>query len=496
MLAYAAPMGADVEEQRFSRGDRMRHREKVRRCLDALRRMVEEDRFTVDDCTGLEMELNLVGPEGRPALRNDEVLAHLEDPDFVTELGQWNLEINVPPRLISGDGLQAYERGMRDSLNRAEQRAAELDVGLLTIGILPTLLAPHVDGSTISANPRYSMLNDAVLAERGEDVLLDIEGDHERLRTTSDSIMPEAACTSVQLHVQVSPQSFAGWWNAAQAISGIQLALGANSPYLLGHALWAESRVPLFEQATDTRSEELKVQGVRPRVWFGEGWCEGVTDLFDENTRYFAGLLPIVEDEDPMEVLDAGGCPQLRELLMHSSTVWRWNRPVYDVSGGEAHLRVENRVLPAGPTVLDTTANAAFFFGLARGLVETPRPPWTRMSFDAAFESFQAGARHGIDAEVYWPGVGQVSATELVLRRLLPVAHEGLRAWGCDEESVDRYLGVIQGRCTTRTNGASWFTGKVKDAEGRGMSREDALHGVVADYRAAMHSNEPVHTWS
>ena len=488
-------MGAEVEQQRFTRGDRMRHREKVRRCLHALRRMVEEGCFTVDACTGLEMELNLVGPDGQPALRNAEVLARLEDPDFVTELGQWNLEINVPPRLISGDGLQAYEQSMRDSLNRAEEKAAELEVGLLTIGILPTLLEPHVDGSTISANPRYSMLNDAVLAERGENVLLEIEGDHEQLRTTSESIMPEAACTSVQLHVQVAPEEFADWWNAAQAISGIQLALGANSPYLLGRELWAESRVPLFEQATDTRSEELKVQGVRPRVWFGEGWCSGATDLFDENVRYFAGLLPIVEDEDPIEVLDAGGCPELPELLMHSSTVWRWNRPVYDVSGGEAHLRVENRVLPAGPTVLDTTANAAFFFGLARGLVDTPRPPWTRMSFDAAFESFQSGARHGIEASVYWPGVGQVTATELVLRRLLPVAHEGLRAWGCDEKSIDRYLEVIQGRCTTRTNGASWFVQHVHAAQDRGISREDALRGVLQDYRAAMHSNEPVHTW-
>ena len=489
-------MGAEVEQQQFSRADRMRHREKVRRCLDALHQMVAASRFAVDDCTGLEMELNLVGPDGCPALRNDEVLALLEDPDFVTELGQWNLEINVPPRLISGDGLQGYERSMRESLNRAEAKAAEIDVHLVTVGILPTLDASHLGDTTLSANPRYQMLNDAVLAERGEDVVLDIEGDSEELRRTSETIAPEAACTSVQLHVQVSPDQFAGYWNAAQAISGVQLAIGANSPYLLGRELWAESRIPLFEQATDTRSEELRVQGVRPRVWFGEGWCSGVVDLFEENARYFPGLLPIVEEEDPLAVIEAGGVPELPELLMHSSTIWRWNRPVYDVSEGEAHLRVENRVLPAGPTVADTTANAAFFFGLARGLAESPRPPWSRMPFASALESFQSGARHGIDAEVYWPGVGSGPATELVLRRLLPVAHEGLRAWGADEPSIDRYLGIIEARCSRRVNGASWLVGKVRAAEARGLDRMDALRGVLGDYRAGMHANEPVHTWT
>ncbi|QWC85541.1 glutamate--cysteine ligase [Nocardioidaceae bacterium] len=488
-------MGADVEQQHFTRADRARHRAKVRACLAALRLMVAEDRFAVDPCTGLEMELNLVDPTGVPALRNEEVLHRLEDPDFVTELGQWNLEINVPPRPIEGGGLRAYEDGMRASLNRAEAHAAELDVHLVTIGILPTLGEEHVAGTTISANPRYRMLNDAVLAERGEDVILDITG-AETLRVTSETIMPEAACTSVQAHVQVSPAQFGDYWNAAQTISGAQLAVGANSPFLLGRQLWAESRIPLFQQATDTRSEELRVQGVRPRVWFGEGWCEGVMDLFDENVRYFAGLLPVVEEEDPHQVLAEGGVPGLGELLMHSSTVWRWNRPVYDVSDGEAHLRVENRVLPAGPTVIDTTANVAFFFGLTRGLVDLPRPPWSRMPFAAAEESFNAGARRGIEAELYWPGVGDLPATDLVLRRLLPIAHDGLRAWGVDREVAERYLGVIEGRCTTRTNGASWFVAEVAAAERRGVGRADALRGVLEDYRAAMHSNEPVHTWA
>ena len=208
--------------------------------------------------------------------------------------------------------------------------------------------------------------------------------------------MPEAACTSTQLHTQVSPDNFAAYWNASQAISGIQLAVGANSPYLLGKQLWQETRIPLFEQATDTRSEELKEQGVRPRVWFGERWINSIFDLFEENVRYFPALLPITDDEDPLEVLEGGGTPTLSELKLHNGTIYRWNRPVYDVVDDVPHLRVENRVLAAGPTVIDTMANAAFYFGLVRTLAEDDRPLWSQMSFSAAEENFHVAAEHGI----------------------------------------------------------------------------------------------------
>ena len=153
-----------------------------------------------------------------------------------------------------------------------------------------------------------------------------IEGP-EQLLTHADSITPEAACTSVQLHVQVSPDAFASYWNAAQAIAGVQVALAANSPFLFGRQLWHETRITLFEQATDTRPDELKQQGVRPRVWFGERWITSVFDLFEENIRYFPALLPLCEDEDPLAVLDGGGMPELAEMSLHNGTVYRWNRP-------------------------------------------------------------------------------------------------------------------------------------------------------------------------
>ncbi len=488
-------MGEEVADQEFSRADRTRHREKVRRCLDVLARMLRESRFDTDNpMTGMEIEFNLVDDDGMPALKSAEALEAIADPNFQTELAQFNLEINMLPRPLQPRGMTGFEEDLRTSLNNAEVKANEVDAHMVMIGILPTLGEGDLSPSRISPNPRYKLLSDQILAARGEDLVIDIGGT-ERLRTTSDSIMPEAACTSTQLHVQVGPDTFAAYWNASQAISGIQLALGANSPYLLGRQLWQETRIPLFEQATDTRSEELKEQGVRPRVWFGERWINSIFDLFEENVRYFPALLPITDDEDPLEVLESGGTPALSELKLHNGTVYRWNRPVYDVVDGVPHLRVENRVLAAGPTVVDTMANAAFYFGLTRYLAEDDRPLWSRMSFSAAEENFHVAAQHGIEARVYWPGIGEVAASELVLRRLLPAAAEGLERWGVDGAAAGRLLDIIEGRCVEQTNGASWYVASVQAAEAAGADRATALRQVLGRYRELMHANEPVHTW-
>lgn len=486
-------MGDDVAAQEFTPADRTRYREKVRRCLDVFERMLRESAFDTDDpWTGIEVELNLVDEAGDPALRNDEVLDAIDDPGFQTELGQFNIELNLPPGPLADGGLTGCEERLRTALNTAEERAASVGAHQVMIGILPTLAPEHLTAEAISANPRYRLLSEQILGARGEDIMIDIHG-VERLQTTVDTIMPEAACTSTQFHVQVSPERFASYWNASQAIAGVQIAVGANAPYLLGKHLWAETRIPLFEQATDTRAEELKTQGVRPRVWFGERWITSVFDLFEENVRYFPALLPVIDEEDPLTVLEAGGTPNLSELRLHNGTIYRWNRPVYDISGGLPHLRVENRILAAGPTVVDTVANAAFYFGLVRALAENERPLWSQMSFSAAEENFHTAAEHGIDAEIYWPGVGRVRATELVLRRLLPLAHEGLAAWGVGSDEAHRYLDLIEQRCLTGTNGADWFARQMQQR--RDEDRYDALRAVLGDYRARMHDNQPVHTW-
>jgi gamma-glutamyl:cysteine ligase YbdK (ATP-grasp superfamily) len=490
-------MGQDVANRQFTREDRQRYRQKVKRCLDVFARMLAESRFDATPRSmGLEIELNLTDDSGDPTMVNAKVLDLIADEAFQTELAQFNIEINIRPQKLERSVFSDLETEVRASLNHADDTARSAEANVVMIGILPTLRPEHLTKESLSANPRYALINDQVFAARGEDLELSING-VEKLSTFADTIAPEAACTSLQLHLLVSPENFAAYWNASQAVAGIQLALGANSPFFFGKELWRETRIALFEQATDTRSDELKAQGVRPRVWFGERWITSIFDLFEENVRYFPSLLPIIDDEDPVEVLDRGDVPQLGELRLHNGTIYRWNRPVYDVGKGKPHLRVENRCLPAGPTVVDVLANAAFYYGAVKVLAEADRPVWSQMSFSAAEENFHNGARHGIDAKIYWPGVGEVPATELVLRRLLPMAREGLAGWGVDAADSDRLLGIIEGRCLSQRNGASWQSQAFHHYyDDRGHDRGEALQEMMRAYVRHMHSNEPVHTWT
>jgi hypothetical protein len=489
-------MGEEVAAKEFSREDRQRYRQKVRSCLDVFARMLAESRFHPERRSfGLEIELNLTDEQGDPAMVNARALEAIADPDFQTELGQFNVEINVAPRLLQNGVMRELESAVRASLNAAEEQARTVGAHMMIIGILPTVTETHLNAESFSESPRYALLNEQIFSARGEDLQISIGG-VERLSTFADTIAPEAACTSVQLHQQVEPERFAASWNAAQAIAGVQVAIGANSPFFFGRELWRETRIALFEQATDTRPEELKAQGVRPRVWFGERWVTSIFDLFEENVRYFPALLPVCDEEDPVETLDGGGVPRLAELRLHNGTIYRWNRPIYDVVREQPHLRVENRVLPAGPTVVDTLANAAFYYGLVRSLSDADRPVWSQMSFAAAEENFHTGAREGIEAPIYWPGQGEVPAAELVLRRLLPLAYEGLDRWGIDPEDRDALLGIIERRCVTLRNGASWQSAKFHRLyEERQLERLDALRGMTVAYREHMHANEPVHTW-
>ncbi|OBF14094.1 glutamate--cysteine ligase [Mycobacterium sp. ACS4331] len=488
-------MGEEVKATHYTRAHRQEYRRKVQLCLDVFETMLAQSSFDMDrPLTGMEIECNLVDGDYQPAMSNTDVLASIADPAYQTELGAYNIEFNVPPRALPGRSALELEGEVRASLNAAEEKANRSGAHIVMIGILPTLMPEHLAQNWMSESTRYRALNDSIFTARGEDIVIDIDGP-ERLSMLAETIAPESACTSMQLHSQVSPADFAASWNAAQALAGPQLALGANSPFFFGHQLWAETRIELFAQATDTRPDELKAQGVRPRVWFGERWITSIFDLFEENVRFFPSLLPELSDEDPQAELAAGRTPTLSELRLHNGTVYRWNRPVYDVVGGRPHLRVENRVLPAGPTVIDMMANAAFYHGMMRMLSDDDRPVWTKMSFAAAEQNFHNAARHGMEAELYWPGMGSVTPQELVLRHLLPLAHEGLARRGVAGEVRDRYLGVIEHRAKSGRTGAAWQVDTVHALQEHGATRPQALADMLRLYCERMHSNEPVHSW-
>lgn len=488
-------MGDEVVGAADDRASRRAYRRKIELCLDVFDGLLNDADFDVDHpLTGMEIEANLIGSDYRPTMSNRRVLTAIADPAYQPELGAFNIEFNAPPRDLRGRAGLELEAEIRASLNAAETKANSDDAHLALVGILPTLMPEDLHAGWMSESRRYATLNDAICAARGADIAIDITG-FERLSLHTETIAPESACTSMQLHLQVGPQRFADTWNAAQLLAGPQLALGANSPYLFGRQLWNETRIELFAQAIDVRSEAAKTRGVRPRVWFGERWITSAADLFAENVRYFPPLLPEVSDENPRGELRAGRVPRLAELRLHNGTVYRWNRPVYDVVDGRPQLRVENRVLPAGPTVVDMLANAAFYYGMVRVLAEDDHPLWHRMSFTAAEANFLAAARAGLAARLYWPGVGETAAGQLVLRTLLPLAYEGLRRWGVTAEVRDRYLEVIEARAKTGRNGATWQASTVRTLQQRGMSRPGALTEMLRRYCELMHSNEPVHTW-
>ncbi len=490
-------MGAEVSGTEWSHEEKQRYREKVRQDLDVFERMLANASFDADQLTmGMEMELFLVDEHLDPSFTNAEVLRIIDHHAFQTELARYNVELNVNPRVLDGDAAFDLESDLRNALNYAHGKAEDAGAHMVQIGILPTLMTDHFREGWLSAGPRYAGLNDAIMRARGENLRIDINGPGgERLATFVDSIAPESACTSVQLHLQVAPQRFAAYWNAAQVFAGPQVALAANSPFLCGHALWHETRIPLFKQATDTRAEELAAQGVRARVPFGDRWITSVFDLFEDNVRYYPALLPEVSDEDPVAVFEAGKAPALHELRLHNGTIWRWNRPIYDTKDDRPHLRVENRILPAGPTVVDVLANAALYYGVVATLADQDRPMWSQMTFEAAQRNFFDAARNGLDARLYWPGYRSVPASELVLNTLLPMAEEGLEGFGVSRAVRDRYLSVIEGRCVRHQNGATWQRDCVARLEDRGMNRMEALREMLRLYCIGMHQNLPVHEW-
>ncbi|WP_049564549.1 glutamate--cysteine ligase [Streptomyces sp. SBT349] len=494
-------MGEKVVADRFDLEARRRFRDRLRACGEALSTLLREGRFEGSrDVIGLEVELCLADSDGSPRMVNDDVLARMATRDFQTELGQFTLELNMAPRGLEGRVFDDLAEELRIAIGYADRMAGEFGARLVMTGVLPTITAEQMVPASLSPRDRYTLLNDQIMAARGEHIDLDISG-AERLRGTFESIAPESACTSVQFHLQVTPERFAATWNAAQAAAGAQIAVGANAPFVFGRELWHESRPPFFLQATDSRPPEFAAQGVRPRSWFGERWIGSVGELFEENLRYFPALLPLCADEDPREVLEAGGVPRLAELTLHNGTVYRWNRPVYAVADGVPHLRVENRVLSTGPTVVDTVANAAFYYGLVRALSDQEHPVWERLPFADAERNFTAACRHGIDAELAWPGEApgsgtvRLGAARLVADRLLPLAGDGLDACGVAAADRDHYLSIIEERCRRGVTGAAWQTRAYHRAVADGADRATALRGLVRRYCELARTDAPVHSW-
>jgi CBS domain-containing protein/gamma-glutamylcysteine synthetase len=464
--------------------------------VSALERMIETGRIESGvRRIGAEQEMFLIDRAMRPAPAAMEVLKNANDHRLTTEIGKFNLEANLSPRPLSGPGLREMEGELSELVAIARRAALGCDADVLLTGILPTIRQSDLTLDNLAPIPRYHELNRAMGQLRGGAFNIHIKGLDE-LHATHDNVMFEACCCSFQVHLQVGAEEFARLYNLAQAISAPLLAVAANSPLLIGHRLWRETRVALFQHSTDERSSARQARSHPPRVSFGEGWItDSVVDIFREEIARFRVVLTRQIDEDPFESLARGEPPKLAALRLHNGTVWRWNRPCYGVSDGVAHLRIEHRSMPSGPTIIDEMANAAFFYGLMTALPGECGEIEKMMTFDDAKNNFFAAARHGLKAQLTWADGRDYSASKLILDRMLPAAREGLKQAGVDAEDRDRYLDVIEERVERDQTGAQWSLRSLEAMDERGP-REMRHRALTEAMLEQQQSGEPVSRWA
>jgi CBS domain-containing protein/gamma-glutamylcysteine synthetase len=465
------------------------------RDVRALEYMLENDMFeTGVRRIGAEQEIFLVDANYRPANKALEILARLPSEHFTTELAQFNLECNLDPHEFGDDCLSQMESQLDRLLAQVRTAAHECDAEIVMTGILPTLTSADLGLDSMTPMPRYFALNDAMTGLRGGDYEFRIEGADEFI-LKHDSVMVEACNTSFQVHFQVGPSEFARLYNMAQAIAGPTLAAAANSPLLLGKRLWCETRIALFQQSVDTRQSKRHLREVQPRVSFGSRWVDdSVLEIFREDIARFRVLLGNPAEEDPFVEMEAGRVPNLTALRLHNGTVYRWNRPCYGISNGRPHLRIENRVLPAGPTVVDEIANAAYWFGLMSGAVEEYGDINRVMSFDVAKGNFVNGARQGLGASLTWVDGKSYPVAELSLEVFLPLARSGLARRGISSDDIDRYMGIMEERVRTRQTGARWMLMSF-EALGNSRSQSEKLSAITAATVSRQQEGSPVHSW-
>jgi len=445
---------------------------------------------------GAEQEMFLVDRACRPALTAMQLLEQLDDARFTHELGLFNLEANLSPLALGGDCLRRLEAETDEVLAIAREHAGKVDSQIALVGILPTLTRDHLSLNAMVPTARYFALNEALRRLRGSDFQFAIKG-IDQLNFQHDNLMLEACNTSYQIHFQVGAEEFASLYNVAQAVTGPLLAACVNSPILLGKRLWHETRIAVFENSIDARSEALAARGLKPRVHFGDHWIdESVIEIFKEDIARFRVILTTEFEDDPLGMVERGEIPRLNALRLHNGTVYRWNRACYGISdNGKPHLRIENRVIPSGPTVLDEIANAAFFFGMMARLSHGVDDIRSQLSFADVKSNFLSAAREGLRAQQIWFDERQMPAQQLITEELLPLAEQGLREASIDDGDIERYLGVIERRVSARRTGARWQLESLESMSNSG-SMHERLRALTKSMVEQQQIGRAVSDWS
>ena len=476
-------MGDEISRSQFVDADFEAFRERLAAETALLCQWFEDKAFSthVPVC-GLELEAWLIDPKARPAAVNQAFLKAMDDPMVVAELAQFNVELNVHPQALSGRALSRLQEELESTWHKSERVADGISgTRLMMVGILPSVRQQDLSLENMSDLERYRALNEQVLRIRdGKPLALDILG-HEHLNVLHEDVMLESATTSLQLHLKVGQKQAVRYYNAAQILSAPLVAASANSPCLFGKQLWEETRIPLFEQSVEVGGFAGASRGPVRRVSFGTGYAkESLFECFVENQQHFPVLLPMC-----YEAPEA----QLRHLRLHNGTIWRWNRPLIGFDDdGTPHLRIEQRVMPAGPTVVDSIANAAFYYGLVEALARSDVAPENQLPFATARDNFYAAARDGLEAQITWLDGRKGPAQSLLLDKLVPLAGYGLGLLGIDKADCERYLSIIKQRVKNACTGAGW--------QRAWLARHGHdMQALTNAYYERQKRGEPVHDW-
>ncbi|MBK8669523.1 MAG: CBS domain-containing protein [Saprospiraceae bacterium] len=466
--------------------------------VNALEYMLNNDWFESDIIRiGAEQEMVMVDKDTfKPSLVAMEALDKMQHYPWVeTELAKFNLETNIEPRVFEKDCFALLENENTDKLDKIQEVLDTMNTSIVLTGILPTLRKYHLEMENLTPKKRYFALMEALNKQLiGQSYELRIVGIDELLVKHSSPLL-EASNTSFQVHLQVVPDDFVKMYNIAQALAGPMMAISANSPIVFGKRLWHETRIALFQQSLDTRTTHDHMRERSPRVSFGRDWLhDSILEIYREDIARFRVLLSSDVEEDSLNMIKEGNVPKLRALQVHNSTVYRWNRPCYGISeNGKPHLRIENRILPSGPTVLDEVANACFWLGCMIGMSMELDDIRTKMSFVDARDNFGKAAKFGIDSKFTWFNDEKISAEDLILQ-LLPIARKGLESRNVDQNDIEKYLNVIRMRAEKHMTGARWMLRAFTKLH-ENSNTDEALSVLTATMIANQKSNKPVHDW-
>lgn len=467
-------MGQEILHKHFKPSDYELFSKNLKMETNLLNEMSQANKFSNHSPVGgFEIEGCLIDSDFHPAPLNQEFLTRLNNPLVTSELAKFNIELNNVPRSLSKKVFTLFENDLHKVFKDADKVAEELNTRVLLTGILPTLLPEDLSLQNMTNLKRYHALNDVVLKARGnKPLLMDITG-NDHLKLTHNSVMMESTTTSFQVHMQTPYEQSHHYYNAAIIASAPIIAIAANSPFLFGKQLWHETRIPVFEQAIVTPDKQQ-------RVSFGSGFAEqSIIECFNQNQNEFPPLLPMIFDDKP---------EKFKHVSLHNGVIWRWNRPLIGFDeDGTPHVRIEHRILPAGPTIKDMIANAVFFYGITQSLVKKSTTT-SLMTFEQAKNNFYQTAKNGLNTKIYW-AERYINTKMLILDTLLPLAREGLNDLNIDSIDIDYYLDIINKRTESGQTGAEWQIQHMK-------YKNCTVKQLTKDYLHHQHLDLPVHTWS